>query len=261
MNTLQLCLGALALVSSWMTLLWLIQRQTGNSALVDLGWTVSVPALHVYFSMLAGGSSARSLLLAALVVLWGLRLGGYLFWTRLRPGMPEEGRYQKLRQEWGEHFQRNLFWFYQAQALAALFLVAVFLPVYGDGQRPIGLCELLGLGVFLLGWAGVGLADSQLNQFKADPGNHGRVCQAGLWNYSRHPNYFFECVLWFGWALYGLASPGGVWAVLAPLTILHLVLNVTGIPPTEEQSLRSRGDAYRDYQRTTSAFVPWMKRS
>ena len=261
MNTLQLGLGGLALVSSWMTLLWLIQRQTGNSALVDLGWTVSVPALHVYFAILAGGSSARNLLLAALVVLWGVRLGGYLFWTRLRPGMPEEGRYQKLRQEWGDHFQRNLFWFYQAQALAALFLVAVFLPVYGDVQRPIGLCELLGLGVFLMGWAGVGLADSQLNQFKADPGNHGRVCQAGLWNFSRHPNYFFECVLWFGWAIYGLASPGGVWAVLAPLTILHLVLNVTGIPPTEEQSLRSRGDAYRDYQRTTSAFVPWFKRS
>jgi steroid 5-alpha reductase family enzyme len=244
-----------------MFLLWMVQRQTGNAALVDLGWTVSVPALHLYFAWTVGGASGRGLLLALLVFLWGLRLGGYLYWTRLRPGMEEEGRYQKLRQQWGERFQSNLFWFYQAQALAAFVLVVVFLPVYRDTRAAIGPCEGLGVAIFLLGWAGVALADSQLNQFKADGANHGKVCQVGLWNYSRHPNYFFECLLWFGWALYGLSSPGGFWALLAPLTILHLVLNVTGIPPTEEQSLRSKGEAYREYQRSTSAFLPWFKRA
>jgi len=258
-NTLSLLIGGLALVSSLMFLLWMLQRQSGNAAVVDLGWTASVPMLHLYLALATGhGHSPRHLLLVLLVSLWGLRLGGYLFWTRLRPGMPEEGRYVKLREEWGPQFQRNLFWFYQAQALASLWLVGLFLPFYLDSSCSFGVWELAGLGVFLLGWAGVSLADRQLHAFKSQ-GNHG-VCQVGLWNYSRHPNYFFESLLWMGWALYTQGAPGAGWTWLAPLTIVHLVLNVTGIPPTEAQSLRSKGEAYREYQRTTSAFVPWFKR-
>ncbi|MBS2040006.1 DUF1295 domain-containing protein [bacterium] len=249
-------LSALAICCLWMALLWLIQRFTGNAAVVDLGWTLSVPFLHFYFAWLGGGDLGRGLALAAMVCLWGLRLGGHLFWTRLRPGMPEEGRYQKLRDEWGDKFQSRLFLFYQAQALAAFALVAVFWPFYRDASPGLGWTQVLGSLLFALGFAGVSLADAQLAQFKKRS-THGGVCQDGLWNYSRHPNYFFETMLWFGWATFA----GGGWSLLAPLTILHLVLNVTGIPPTEEQALRSKGDAYRDYQRTTSAFVPWFKKS
>ena len=253
-----LALGGCVLVSSWMFLLWMVQRQSGNAAIVDVGWTVSMPALHLYF---AWGTGGRNLFLAGLVVLWGLRLGGYLFWTRARPGMPEEGRYQQLRLEWGEHFQRNLFWFFQMQGWAVLFLAFCFWPIYADSRCSLGFWEFLGTGLFLIGWVGVCLADFQLHRFKSDPKHHGQVCQVGLWNYSRHPNYFFETVLWLGWASYGQASPGAGWAWLAPLSILHLVLNVTGIPPTEAQLLRSKGELYRRYQDTTSVFVPWFKRS
>lgn len=253
-----LFLTALGLCCAWMAVLWLVQRFTGNAALVDLGWTFSVPMLHLYFAWFSGGSRERGLLLAAMVCLWGLRLGGHLFWTRLRPGMEEEGRYKKLREEWGSGFQSKLFWFYQAQALAAFLLVVVFWPSYRDLRSELGLYELAGSLLFALGLAGGSLADAQLSSFKKRAHSK-EVCQDGLWNYSRHPNYFFETVLWFGWATFALASPGGSWAVLAPLTILHLVLNVTGIPPTEQQSLRSKGEAYREYQRTTSAFIPWFK--
>lgn len=254
-----LLLVALALCSAFMALLWYVQRWTGNAALVDLGWTLSVPLLHLHFAWNSGGDRGRGLLLASMVCLWGARLGGHLFWTRLRPGMEEEGRYKKLREEWGSGFQAKLFWFYQAQALAAFLLVVVFWPCYRDPRSTIGCYELVGAFLFTFGLSGGGLADAQLAAFKSRA-RSGEVCQQGLWNYSRHPNYFFETVLWFGWATFALASPGGSWAVLAPLTILHLVLNVTGIPPTEQQSLRSKGDAYREYQRTTSAFVPWFKR-
>jgi len=243
-----------------MLLLWLVQRVTGNAALVDLGWTASVPMLHLYFAWNSGGDRGRGLLLAALVCIWGARLGGYLFWTRLRPGMEEEGRYKKLRQEWGEGFQSKLFWFYQAQALAAFLLVVVFWPTYRDPRATLGVYEVAGALVFLIGLLGVASADAQLSRFKGRS-QHGKVCREGLWNYSRHPNYFFETVLWFGWALFALGSPAGSWAVLAPLTILHLILNVTGIPPTEAQALRSKGEEYRDYQRTTSAFIPWFPRA
>jgi len=254
-----LFLVGFALCSAFLALLWVIQRFTGNAAIVDLGWTLSVPLLHLYFAWFSGGDRARGLLLAAMVCLWGARLGGHLFWTRLRPGMEEEGRYKKLREEWGDHFQSRLFWFYQAQAVAAFLLVVVFWPCYRDGRPELGVYELAGSLFFAVGLAGVAVADAQLAGFKKRA-DHGQVCQDGLWYYSRHPNYFFETVLWFGWAIFALGSPGGSWAVLAPLAILHLVLNVTGIPPTEQQSLRSKGEAYREYQRSTSPFVPWFKR-
>jgi steroid 5-alpha reductase family enzyme len=246
-----------------MSLLWLIQRQTGNAAIIDLGWTLSVPMLHWLFWW-NGAGSQRSLLLCLLVSIWGLRLGGYLFLTRLLPGMPEEGRYQQLRKEWGDKFQSKIFGFYQIQALASLFLVGVFLPVHYNPAPGISLTEVLGAALFVVGLLGVALSDHQLNVFKkqrteAEKGAH-QVCQLGLWNYSRHPNYFFESVLWFGMGLFAQASPGGWIAMLAPLTILHLVLNVTGIPPTEAQAVRSKGQAYLDYQQSTSAFVPWFKK-
>jgi steroid 5-alpha reductase family enzyme len=114
-------------------------------------------------------------------------------------------------------------------------------------------------------WAGayVGevIADSQLEGFKGAPGNRGKVCEVGLWAYSRHPNYFFEWLMWVGYALVALFShPWGWVAFLSPLLMLWLVTKVTGIPPTEAQSLRSRGDAFRDYQRRVSPFVPWKSK-
>jgi steroid 5-alpha reductase family enzyme len=105
---------------------------------------------------------------------------------------------------------------------------------------------------------GEALADAQLAAFKRDAANRGRVCEAGLWRYSRHPNYFFEWLIWVAYFVFAVGSPWGWVALIGPASILYLLLRVTGIPMTEEQSLRSRGDAYRRYQRTTSAFIPWL---
>jgi steroid 5-alpha reductase family enzyme len=108
---------------------------------------------------------------------------------------------------------------------------------------------------------GEGVADEQLAAFKRDPANRGRVCQRGLWNFSRHPNYFFEWFVWVAWALYALASPFGWGALICPALMFFFLFRVTGIPATEAQSLRSRGEEYARYQRTTSSFVPWFKKS
>jgi steroid 5-alpha reductase family enzyme len=105
------------------------------------------------------------------------------------------------------------------------------------------------------------VADHQLNAFKRRHAGERRVCNVGLWRYSRHPNYFFEWLIWVAYFLFACASPLGWIAVISPAIILYLLLRVTGIPLTEEQSIRSRGEAYRAYQRTTSAFVPWFPRS
>ncbi len=125
---------------------------------------------------------------------------------------------------------------------------------------PLGWLDALGALVLLTSVVGESIADRQLERFRADPANKGRVCRDGLWRYSRHPNYFFE---WIHWLAYVPLTAGTGWLpymFIAPLILVLLIVFLTGIPPTEAQSLRSRGEAYREYQRTTSAFFPWFPR-
>ena len=104
------------------------------------------------------------------------------------------------------------------------------------------------------------IADAQLAAFKKNPENNGKVCDKGLWGYSRHPNYFFQWLMWMSYFVFALASPYGYLAIISPAIILYLILKVTGIPMTEEQSIRSKGEAYIKYQQRVSAFVPWFKK-
>jgi steroid 5-alpha reductase family enzyme len=137
--------------------------------------------------------------------------------------------------------------------------VAFLLPTIND-DASLHPLEIAGAVLWLLALSGEALADAQLGAFKRNAKNRGRVCNVGLWRYSRHPNYFFEWMIWVAYFVFALGSPHGWIAIIGPASILYLLLRVTGIPMTEEQSLRSRGDAYREYQRTTSAFVPLPRR-
>jgi steroid 5-alpha reductase family enzyme len=121
--------------------------------------------------------------------------------------------------------------------------------------------EYVGIGFWLVAVIGESIVDAQLAAFRREPANRGHVCERGLWNYSRHPNYFFEWLVWVAWAIYAAASPFGWLALICPLVMLFFLFRVTGIPATEAQALRSRGQEYARYQRTTSAFVPWFKKS
>ncbi len=118
--------------------------------------------------------------------------------------------------------------------------------------------EVVGLLIFIASVTGEAIADAQLRRFKSSSLNRGKVCQVGLWRYSRHPNYFFEWMIWCGIALMAVQAPMGLFALGCPILMLLLLLFVTGVAPSEAQSLKSRGEAYRTYQRTTSKFVPWF---
>jgi steroid 5-alpha reductase family enzyme len=173
-------------------------------------------------------------------------------------GHPEEGRYVQLRAEWKTHLPLRFFFFFEFQALLDLVLSLPFLIACLDTRAPLGILEKVGAAIWLVGIAGEAVADAQLDGFKKNPGNKGKTCRVGLWNYSRHPNYFFEWTIWVGYAMFALGSPWGWLGLLSPALILYFLLGLTGIPATEAQALRSRGDEYRQYQRTTSAFVPWF---
>ena len=238
--------------------LYLVSLRTRNAGIVDVGWAASFTLAIAIFVALRRAPLAQVAPVAAVAIAWSLRLTIYLV-LRGAAGAHEEGRYVELRRRWAPHAGRAFFVFFQAQALlAAVLCVALVLPFAAPaGGAPI---RIAGAGLAALALAGEALADAQLRAFKRDPRNRGRVCDVGLWSWSRHPNYFFETCVWIGYAIASLPSPGGPLALIGPAIILASILRVTGIPATEAQALRSKGDAYRAYQARTSAFVPWPPR-
>jgi steroid 5-alpha reductase family enzyme len=189
-----------------------------------------------------------------------LRLGIYLL---IRVGShldEEEGRYKQLRAEWAPNANFKFFVFFQMQALSNVFLSIPFFIIALNQNPQVSILEYIGAGMWLLSIIGEGLSDWQLKQFKNNPANKGKVCESGFWNYSRHPNYFFQLMIWISVLIFALPSPYGFISVVCPLIIGLLIFKVTGIPMTEEQSLRSKGDLYKEYQRTTSVFIPLPKK-
>jgi steroid 5-alpha reductase family enzyme len=241
-----------------MLVLWTIQLRTRNAAIVDFGWAALLGSFAVFYAVAGDGWGTRRVLLAGLGGLWGYRLAGHLLVQRLLGGAPEEGRYVTLRRKWRLPYDLHFLIFFQAQALLAVTLSLPFLLAAGDAHPAWRWSDLAAGFVALGGWIGESIADRQLDRFKRDPSNRGRTCREGLWRYSRHPNYFFEWTIWIGFALLGLGAPYGWLGFAAPALLLASILKVTGIPPTEEQAVASRGEDYRRYQRTTSAFFPWF---
>lgn len=253
-----LALGWLAMAAA-MSLLWLVQKRHGKAGIVDILWAAGVGVLAVLFAFLASdGYPPRRLLIGLLAGGWSLRLSLYLF-TRVL-SMPEDGRYEEMKRQWGAQAQTYLFAFFQIQALWSVMFAAPMLVAARNATVPLGWMDAAGVAVFVIAVAGEMTADRQLQAFRADRRNKGKVCRAGLWRYSRHPNYFFEWVHWWAYVLIGWQAPSG-WATLfGPALMLLFLFKVTGIPPTEANALRSRGEAYREYQRTTSVFFPWPPR-
>jgi steroid 5-alpha reductase family enzyme len=251
-----LAFGA-AIVGIMMFLLWLAHLAIHNTAIVDVGWAAGLGLLAIYYAYAGPGYPARKYAIAAMAGIWSFRLAAHLLFDRV-VGHPEEGRYVQLRQDWKSHLPLRFFFFFEFQALLDLVLSLPFLLACLDTSSPLGIFEKVGAAIWTVGIIGEAIADSQLKSFKKNSANKGKTCRAGLWNYSRHPNYFFEWAIWVGYAVFCIAAPWGWLGIISPALILYFLLGLTGIPATEAQALRSRGDQYRQYQRTTSAFIPWF---
>lgn len=259
-ETVSLAVPAAALAALLMLGVWVWHLRLGNTGVVDVGWTWAVTGATALVAALGTGDPMRRWLLAAMVAIWGARLSFYLLRDRVI-GRPEDGRYVDLRERGSVVARARFFWFFQAQALIAVFFTLPMLLVAGNGAPAPAAVELTALALWAIALAGERTADRQLERFKARPGTRGRTCRDGLWRYSRHPNYFFEWLIWVAFALYASASPYGWLAIACPAVMLYLLFRVTGIPATEAQALRSRGDDYRRYQRETSAFFPWFPKT
>jgi steroid 5-alpha reductase family enzyme len=234
-----------------MALLWAWQLRAKNAAI----------GLSVFYALrVVDGMPGRRLALAAMLGSWGARLTVMLLYDRVL-SRPEDGRYTNLRLRKGARANAWFFWFFQAQAVAAIFFSIPALVAVLNPADEFSVVEFVAAALWVVGFAGESTADRQLLHFRLDPQNRGKTCQVGLWRYSRHPNYFFEFVMWVAYALFASATPSGWIAFACPAVMLFFLLKVTGVPPTEAQALRTRGDEYREYQRTTSVFVPLPRRS
>src|ERR1700754_1066278 len=238
---------------------WAVHQRTGNSGWVDTIWTFSLGLVGAGSALWPVGSAAptpRQWLVAALVALWSLRLGSHI--AERTAKITDDPRYAAFAKEWGVDSARKMFIFLQNQGFGSIPLVFSIFVAARFPSDALRLQDTLGALILLIGIAGEALADAQLKRFREDPANKDRVCDIGLWRWSRHPNYFFE---WFGWLAYPVIAISadyawGLATLLAPIFMYWILVHVTGIPPLEAQMLRSRGERYRDYQSRTSMFFP-----
>jgi steroid 5-alpha reductase family enzyme len=239
-----------------MAVVTLVGNRTKNAGLVDVVWGFGFLPMVLIGLWTIEGLLQRQVIIAAMVGLSSLRLGFYLL-RRFRQSLPEEDpRYHALRVQWGEKASPWMFTgvFYLQGSL----MWALSLPFWVICDNPLPALvplERVALALWGVAWIGESVADQQLARFKRD--KLGSICNIGLWRYSRHPNYFFQWLQWVAYWLMALPA-GGWWTVYAPLLMLHFLVNVTGIAPTEAHMLATRGEAFRRYQETTSAFVPWL---
>jgi steroid 5-alpha reductase family enzyme len=240
-----------------MLVLWAIHFPLHNAAIVDAGWAAGLAILALIDAVLGNGWPDRKIVIGTMGAIWGFRLSIYLLGARVI-GQPEEGRYVEIRRKWKTNIGLKFFAFFEFQALLCVLLSGPFFFAATSPAPKFSWIEIAGAALWLIGICGESVADRQLAAFKKKPTSRGKTCRDGLWRYSRHPNYFFEWVIWVGFALVGVTAHYGWIGFLSPALILYFLLRVTGIPATEEQALRTKGDDYRDYQRTTSAFVPWF---
>lgn len=261
MTLLQTIFLAAWIVTAIFSLTWLLSLKLNNFSFVDITWSYSLAFIAPVYALMGNGYEVRKFLALTIALGWSLRLGTYLL-LRIKKHHPHEDvRYVVLREKWKGRLALNFFGFFQAQALLILLLSAPILAACYNPAKHLGWIEIIGAVVWAIGVAGEAMSDAQMNAFKKDAANKGKVCQVGLWRWSRHPNYFFEFVVWMGFWLFACGSPWGWVTIYAPAMILYFLLRVTGIPLTEECAVKSKGEAYREYQRTTSAFVPWPRLS
>lgn len=241
------------------TVLYIAALRIQVMALVDVVWSFGIGLGAVLYLFQLDSLTPRSGVVVCVLLTWSLRLSLYLLINRVLSGK-EDPRYVHLAAYWGRQANRNFYLLFLGQILlVALFLLPVTIAI-GDGTQPWRWWDGLALAVAALSLAGEGLADRQLARFRSQPKKHGQVCRSGLWRYSRHPNYFFEWLYWWAYVLFACGQDGAAFSLLGPVAMYLFLHYITGIPHAERSSLKSRGEAYRRYQKTTNTFFPWIPR-
>lgn len=256
MTFFQIYLLAFTAIMSMMTILWLISIKIRNVSIVDLFWGFGFVVASVVYFIFTEGFETRKNLLMSLVAIWGLRLSIYLAWRNIGKG--EDFRYQKFRKDFGE----DRYWwysFFSVFLLQGVLMWLISIPLLGAqfyAGSSLGILDFIGVGIWIIGITFETGGDIQLARFKANPSNKGKVLDTGFWHYTRHPNYFGDAAVWFGYGLICL-SAGSYWPVLGSVLMTALIIKVSGVALLEK-TLTTTKPGYQEYVRKTSAFIPWF---
>ncbi|MEE4379488.1 MAG: DUF1295 domain-containing protein [Candidatus Competibacteraceae bacterium] len=250
-------LSGLAAALAAAALVWLISLRKDDVGIVDSLWSLLFLLAAVSYVATASDPGPRTVLILTLVAVWAIRLSGYITWRNW--GEPEDARYQEIRRNNEPNFAlKSLYIVFGLQGLLA-WIISLPLLVAVVSQAPLNVLDYCGITLWLIGLVFEAGGDYQLARFKADPANRGQVMDRGLWRYTRHPNYFGDFCIWWGYYLIALAA-GGWWSVLAPVLMTFLLLRVSGVALLEKD-ITERRPAYRDYIARTNAFFPAFPRT
>lgn len=251
--------AAAGVVAAYLAAGWMLSVRLRDVSIVDVMWGPGFALVAAVSALLGSGDAARKTVVVVLVSVWGLRLAAHIF-VRNR-GQAEDYRYRAMRARHGARFV----WVSALTVfgLQGVLLLFIALPLAAatalSGAPPLGALDLAGVALFFAGFLCEAIGDAQLARFKADPANRGKVCDVGLWRYSRHPNYFGDATLWWGLYLLACAVPGGWRTLASPIVMTVLLLKVSGVALLE-RGLKSTKPGYAEYIARTSAFVPWFPR-
>jgi len=253
----QLLAGGGVMIAA-MAALWALQRLIHDAGIVDVAWSAGLGFFAILMACTSGdGDSGRRALLAGLASAWAFRLSSHMLNDRVL-GKPEAGRYQMMRNRLGDGVDRFFFAYYMMQTWFAILFALPFAAAAHNPAPFPAWTDFLAILIWAVATVGESIADAQLAKFRGDARNDRTTLRTGLWKYTRHPNYFFEWLHWWTYVLLAAGS-GSAWLALltGPVAMFLFLWYVSGIPHTEAQALRTRTD-YAEYQRSTSAFLPWF---
>ena len=235
----------------YFSIFFIIAQWMNNNSIVDIGWGLGFVLLS--WVMFLNNPNPDRLIIPVMVSVWGLRLSYHIFIRNF--GKPEDFRYVDMRKSWGENQRINAFFkVFMLQGFLQ-FLVAMTIITYGN-QIKNTILVLIGILIFVFGLAFESIGDKQLKDFKANPNNKGKIIQSGLWQYTRHPNYFGEATLWWGIFLVGIGTGAPLHSIIGPMTITVLVRFVSGVPLLENK-YKDRPD-FIEYKKKTPVFIPFI---
>jgi steroid 5-alpha reductase family enzyme len=239
-----------------MAVAWAITRRVKNASYLEVAWSYGFAVVGWIYALIGPAEPLRKWVITGMVTIWSLRLGTSLLFEVGRHHPAESHRYAALREQFPKRPWLMFFGFSQYQAALIGLLSAPFAIACSNAAPGMSGWEVAGLILWFLAITGQTVANFQSSRFRSDQRNSGKVCDAGLWRYSRHPDCFFEWLIWVAYFIFTLGSPWGWVTVYCPFLMLYFLTQVTGIPPAEALCLKTLGDGYRHYQRTTNAFFP-----
>jgi steroid 5-alpha reductase family enzyme len=248
-------LSTFALAFAMMTALWPLSIKFRDVSIIDILWAPAFAAVAALCAVLEPIRDARGWIVLGLVSVWAARLGTHVFlrWRRLGH---EDYRYAEIRRKRGPNFPlTSLFWIFWLQA-ALLWLISWPLQTVLAHARRLTWLDGIGIALAVVGIALEALADAQLTRFRANPANGDKTLDSGLWAWSRHPNYFGDCLMWWGYFVIAMASGGSLWVIVGPVVMSALLIHYSGAGLMED-TIHHRRPGYLDYVRRTSLFVPW----